>query len=91
MMSSPTTLPVIGVPISQKNLHGMDSLLSIVQMPKGVPVATVAIDNAYNAGILAVSILANSDSSIRSKLEKFKSLQIEKVADMNKKIKKPGI
>lgn len=91
MIASLTTLPVIGVPISQKNLHGMDSLLSIVQMPKGVPVATVAIDNSYNAGILAVSILANSDSSIRSKLEKFKSLQIEKVADMNKKIKKPGI
>lgn len=91
MIASLTTLPVIGVPISQKNLHGMDSLLSIVQMPKGVPVATVAIDNAYNAGILAVSILANSDSSIRGKLEKFKSLQIEKVADMNKKIKKPGV
>lgn len=87
MMASLTTLPVIGVPISQKNLQGMDSLLSIVQMPKGVPVATVAIDNAYNAGILAVSILANSDSLIRSKLEKFKSLQIDKVADMNKKIK----
>ncbi|OYZ22887.1 MAG: 5-(carboxyamino)imidazole ribonucleotide mutase [Bdellovibrio sp. 28-41-41] len=87
MIASLTTLPVIGVPISQKNLQGMDSLLSIVQMPKGVPVATVAIDNAYNAGILAVSILANSDSSVRSKLEKFKTLQIERVAEMNKKIK----
>jgi phosphoribosylaminoimidazole carboxylase PurE protein len=87
MIASLTTLPVIGVPISQKNLQGMDSLLSIVQMPKGVPVATVAIDNAYNAGILAVSILANSDSSVRSKLEKFKTLQIERVAKMNKKIK----
>tara|TARA_B110001454_G_scaffold219202_1_gene251984 strand:+ start:73509 stop:74027 length:519 start_codon:yes stop_codon:yes gene_type:complete len=87
MMASLTTLPVIGVPISQKNLQGMDSLLSIVQMPKGVPVATVAIDNAYNAGILAVSIIANSDSSVRTKLEKFKTLQIERVAEMNKKIK----
>ncbi len=87
MIASLTTLPVIGVPISQKNLQGMDSLLSIVQMPKGVPVATVAIDNAYNAGILAISILANSDSSVRSKLEKFKTLQIERVAEMNKKIK----
>jgi phosphoribosylcarboxyaminoimidazole (NCAIR) mutase len=87
MIASLTTLPVIGVPISQKNLQGMDSLLSIVQMPKGVPVATVAIDNAYNAGILALSILANSDSSVRSKLEKFKTLQIERVAEMNKKIK----
>lgn len=87
MIASLTTLPVIGVPISQKNLQGMDSLLSIVQMPKGVPVATVAIDNAYNAGILAVSIIANSDSAIRTKLEKFKTLQIERVAEMNKKIK----
>lgn len=87
MIASLTTLPVIGVPISQKNLQGMDSLLSIAQMPKGVPVATVAIDNAYNAGILALSILANSDSSVRSKLEKFKTLQIERVAEMNKKIK----
>lgn len=91
MIASLTILPVIGVPISQKNLHGMDSLLSIVQMPKGVPVATVAIDNAYNSGILAVSILANSDSSLRSKLEKFKSLQIEKVANMNKNITSSGL
>lgn len=87
MIAALTTLPVIGVPISLKNLQGMDSLLSIVQMPKGVPVATVAIDNAYNAGILAVSILANSDSTIRTKLEKFKALQIERVTEMNKRIK----
>lgn len=87
MIASLTTLPVIGVPISQKNLQGMDSLLSIVQMPKGVPVATVAIDNAYNAGILAVSILASTDSALRSKMEKFKTLQIERVSEMNKKIR----
>lgn len=87
MIAAITILPVIGIPISQKNLQGMDSLLSIVQMPKGVPVATVAIDNAYNAGILAVSILANGDTTLKSKLENFKALQIERVADMNKKIK----
>lgn len=86
MIAAITTLPVIGVPVSQKNLQGMDSLLSIVQMPKGVPVATVAIDNAYNAGVLAVSILGSTDSAIRTKLEKFKSKQIEKVAEMNKRI-----
>ncbi len=86
MIASLTTLPVIGVPISQKNLSGLDSLLSIVQMPKGVPVATVAIDNAFNAGILAVSILALSDSKLSAALEKFKILQIDRVAEMNKKI-----
>ena len=87
MIAAMTTLPVIGVPISQKNLHGMDSLLSIVQMPKGVPVATVAIDNAYNAGLLAVSILAISNPKIQTQLKKFKSLQIDRVAQMNKKLK----
>ncbi|MBL7545916.1 MAG: 5-(carboxyamino)imidazole ribonucleotide mutase [Bdellovibrionaceae bacterium] len=87
MIASLTTLPVIGVPIRLKNLEGMDSLLSIVQMPKGVPVATVAIDNAYNAGILAVSILATGDSKLRTKLEKFKNQQIDRVADMNAKLK----
>ena len=86
MIASMTTLPVIGVPISQKNLSGMDSLLSIVQMPKGVPVATVAIDNAYNAGILAVSILALNDQTLAAALEKFKISQINRVAEMNKKI-----
>ncbi len=86
MIASLTTLPVIGVPISQKNLSGLDSLLSIVQMPKGVPVATVAIDNAFNAGILAVSILALSDSKLTLALEKFKISQINRVAEMNKKI-----
>lgn len=58
MIASLTTLPVIGVPVALRKLDGLDSLLSIVQMPKGVPVATVAIDNAHNAGLLAVRILA---------------------------------
>ena len=68
MVASLTTLPVIGVPVSLKNLDGMDSLLSIVQMPAGIPVATVAIDNAANAAILAARILGISDSAISLKV-----------------------
>jgi len=68
MVASLTTLPVIGVPISLKNLDGMDSLLSIVQMPAGIPVATVGVDNAKNAGILAARILGVSDSAISRKV-----------------------
>ena len=68
MVASLTTLPVIGVPVSLKNLDGMDSLLSIVQMPGGVPVATVGIDNAKNAGILAARIIGASDSAIAAKV-----------------------
>lgn len=69
-----TTLPVIGVPIKGKYLEGMDSLLSIVQMPPGVPVATVAINGANNAAILAVSIIAIGDSEIHSKLIEYKKV-----------------
>ena len=69
MVAALTTLPVIGVPVSLKNLDGLDSLLSIVQMPGGVPVATVGIDNAKNAGILAARILGSADESIARKLE----------------------
>jgi 5-(carboxyamino)imidazole ribonucleotide mutase len=69
MLASVTPLPVIGVPRSLNNLDGLDSLLSIVQMPKGVPVATVAIDGARNAGLLAARILATSDPSLRERLE----------------------
>ena len=68
MVASLTTLPVIGVPVALKNLDGMDSLLSIVQMPVGIPVATVAIDNAANAAILAARILGISDESISQKV-----------------------
>jgi len=68
-----TTLPVIGVPIESKALKGMDSLLSIVQMPSGIPVATVAIGGARNAGILAVQILAVSDEDLHQRLLQFKS------------------
>ncbi len=69
MLAAVTTLPVIGVPVQSAALNGLDSLLSIVQMPKGVPVATVAIDGGRNAGILAARILAVSDPELRERLE----------------------
>jgi 5-(carboxyamino)imidazole ribonucleotide mutase len=69
MVASLTTLPVIGVPVSLKNLEGMDSLLSIVQMPAGIPVATVGIDNAKNAGLLAARIIGSSDANVAKKVE----------------------
>lgn len=72
MVAALTPLPVIGVPIKTKSLDGMDSLLSIAQMPPGVPVATVAINGAKNAGILASQILALSDDKIAKKVERFK-------------------
>ena len=68
MLASVTTLPVIGVPVALKTLDGLDSLLSIVQMPAGIPVATVAIGGAYNAGLLAARILATHDADLTSKL-----------------------
>ena len=71
MLAAVTPLPVIGVPVPLKHLDGMDSLLSIVQMPAGVPVATVSIGNARNAGLLAVRILAASDPDLRGKMERF--------------------
>src|ERR1700757_5190850 len=73
MVASHTPLPVIGVPIESKALKGLDSLLSIVQMPAGVPVATVAIGNGRNAGLLAVTILATADPKLQAKIQKFKS------------------
>lgn len=74
-----TTLPVIGVPVRSKALNGMDSLLSIVQMPSGVPVATMAIDGSRNAALMAVEILALSDKGLEAKLEDFRRKQSEKV------------
>ncbi|MGA9869658.1 MAG: 5-(carboxyamino)imidazole ribonucleotide mutase [Rhodococcus sp. (in: high G+C Gram-positive bacteria)] len=73
MVASATPLPVIGVPVPLKYLDGMDSLLSIVQMPAGVPVATVSIGGARNAGLLAVRILGASDVSIRQRMETFQA------------------
>ena len=72
MVASYTPLPVIGVPVESRSLKGLDSLLSIVQMPGGVPVATVAINGARNAGLLAVSILGSADERIQSKLLAYK-------------------
>lgn len=77
MVASYTPLPVIGVPIESKALKGLDSLLSIVQMPAGVPVATVAIGNGRNAGLLAVKILATGDSGLQSKILDFKARMAE--------------
>jgi 5-(carboxyamino)imidazole ribonucleotide mutase len=71
MLAAVTTLPVIGVPVPLKYLDGMDSLLSIVQMPAGVPVATVSIGNARNAGLLAVRILSTSSEDLRVRMEQF--------------------
>jgi len=73
MVASMTPLPVIGVPVPLQHLAGMDSLLSIVQMPAGVPVATVAIGNARNAGLLAVRILAATDSALRDRMVQFQA------------------
>ena len=71
MLASVTPLPVIGVPVPLAHLDGLDSLLSIVQMPAGIPVATVAVGGARNAGLLAVRILANSDDALRQRLVAF--------------------
>jgi len=80
MVASHTTLPVIGVPVRSSNLQGMDSLLSIVQMPKGIPVATVAINNAANAGLLAVRILSVADNALQKKIKTYN----ESMADMSR-------
>ena len=77
MIASHTPLPVIGVPVQSKSLNGLDSLLSIVQMPGGIPVATVAIGNAKNAGLLAISILASSDECLRTQLLTYKKKMAE--------------
>jgi len=82
-----TTLPVIGVPIKGKSLEGMDSLLSIVQMPPGIPVATVAINGAKNAAILAVSILGLVNSEINSKLVTYKIKMEKESMAKNEKLK----
>ena len=73
MVAAITVLPVIGVPVKTSSLQGLDSLLSIVQMPSGVPVATVAINNATNAGILAAQIIGIKDTEIRNNVRKYKA------------------
>lgn len=86
MVAALTTVPVIGVPVSATKLNGQDALMSIVQMPKGVPVATVAIDNAANAGLLAAQIVATSDAALRTRLHEFRARQTQTVID-----KIPGV
>ncbi|MFG6120366.1 5-(carboxyamino)imidazole ribonucleotide mutase [Thalassobacillus sp. B23F22_16] len=88
MVAAKTTLPVIGVPVESKSLKGMDSLLSIVQMPGGVPVATVAIgtSGAKNAGLLAAEILGSFDVSIADKLADYRSRMKEKVEEMRSEL-----
>lgn len=86
MVASYTPLPVIGVPVESRTLKGMDSLLSIVQMPPGVPVATVAIGAARNAGILAVSILGTQDLELRDALVRFKESMAEASRKKNERL-----
>ena len=86
VMAGLTVLPIIGVPIHTKTLDGVDSLYSTVQMPPGVPVATVAINGAQNAGILAVQILAISDEKLQKKLKEYKKSLENKVMKKAKKI-----
>ena len=87
MLAAVTTLPVIGVPVPLKHLDGMDSLLSIVQMPAGVPVATVSIGNARNAGLLAVRILGAADAGLRTKMEEFQVSLAETARAKGKKVR----
>jgi 5-(carboxyamino)imidazole ribonucleotide mutase len=87
MLASVTTLPVVGVPVALAKLDGMDSLLSIVQMPAGIPVATVSINGAKNAGILAARILGAFDTKLEEKLAAFGESLKDQVAEKNAKLK----
>lgn len=90
MVASLTPLPVVGVPVKSSNsIEGIDSLLSIVQMPKGIPVATVAVNGAANAGLLAARILGAGDEQIRLKMEEFLRIQTQSVLDKASKELKP--
>ena len=90
MIAASTPLPVIGVPVPTRNLKGMDSLLSIVQMPGGVPVATVAIGGAKNAGLLAIQILATSIPALQIRLISYKTELITLVEGMNQRVSSRG-
>lgn len=81
-----TTLPVIGIPVSSKNLGGMEALLATVQMPSGIPVATVAIDGAANAALLAIQMLAITDKDLADKLDEKRRIATETVLEKNKNI-----
>ncbi|MDI3533796.1 MAG: 5-(carboxyamino)imidazole ribonucleotide mutase [Thermosediminibacterales bacterium] len=88
VMAAMTVLPVIGVPIKSSTMDGLDSLLSIVQMPGGIPVATVAINGAKNAGLLAVQILSVTEAKLKEKLKQYRIKMKQEVRNKDKKIKK---
>ncbi|MFH0773586.1 MAG: 5-(carboxyamino)imidazole ribonucleotide mutase [bacterium] len=90
IIAAHTTLPVIGIPIKTQTLNGIDSLYSIVQMPPGVPVATVGINAAKNAGLLAIEILSVSDKKIQEQLKLYKKTQNEEVIKKSEKLKQIG-
>lgn len=90
MVAALTPLPVIGVPVRSSNLQGLDSLLSIVQMPGGVPVATVAINQAKNAGILAASILGTADDELRGRLRAYKNEMAATVEEKARRLEVEG-
>jgi 5-(carboxyamino)imidazole ribonucleotide mutase len=89
MIAATTTIPVIGVPIELRRLDGLDSLLSIVQMPRGVPVATVAINGAANAALLALRILATSDEKLADALERYRLDLIEQARGQDEALPRP--
>jgi 5-(carboxyamino)imidazole ribonucleotide mutase len=88
MVASVTPLPVIGVPVGITKLSGLDALLSIVQMPAGIPVATVAVDNARNAGLLAVRILAAGDDGLRERMADFQQALHDMVVDKDARVRR---
>ena|SRR5579872_5041214 len=90
MTAAITTLPVIGLPIKTKSLNGVDSLFSVAQMPPGVPVATVAINGATNAALLALQILATQDEQLSQKIEKYKEEMKNSVEEKAEKLEKIG-
>ena len=91
MIASLTNIPVIGVPVESKTLKGIDSLLSIVQMPAGIPVATVAINGGENAGLLAIQIISLFDRNIKDKLKKFRNEINQSVKIKNENLNKLGV
>lgn len=87
MIAASTSLPVLGVPVQSRKLNGLDSLLSVVQMPGGVPVGTLAIGGAQNAGLLAVQILALSNPALHERMVRYKADLVEKVKEMDTRVK----
>ena len=90
MVASLTPLPVIGVPVTTRQLQGVDSLYSIVQMPRGIPVATVAIGNAQNAGLLAIQILGTNDLQLQKRVQQYRQDLSQTVLDKQERLDKLG-